>query len=72
MTAATNSTVSLKWSDETEVRITQQLNEFCFIAGKLHRRCMSWIDCPGFQRKNMRYEWLPVPSFETMVEADAS
>ena len=60
---------SFKLYEVTESRIVKQLNELCFIAGRLHQRQMSWV---AHGDGSPRYEWLPVPSFKTIAEADAS
>jgi hypothetical protein len=48
-------------------------SELCFIAGKLHRRWNVWeSDCSWARDPNgIRHEWRPLPSYDSLEEANA-
>ena len=44
------------------------LHDLCFIGGRLNRK---WMIEAGGDDITVRYEWRPLPSFETLAEVPA-
>lgn len=52
--------------------VSRRTDEVCFIAGKMHQRWVHYIEYPTGQMTDVKYEWEPVPYFDSIEEANAS